>query len=69
MSMVEIIALFVVMTILSLVPSTSVALVVARSSTAGFLNGSAVVAGGIVVGDLVFVFIAVLGGKGNTSKY
>ena len=60
MSLVEIIALFVVMTILALVPSTSVALVVARSSTAGFLNGGAVVAG-IVVGDLVFVFLAVLG--------
>lgn len=60
MSLVEIIALFVVMTILALVPSTSVALVVARSSTAGFLNGSAVAAG-IVVGDLVFVFLAVLG--------
>jgi len=60
MSLVEIIALFVVMTILALVPSASVALVVARSSTAGFLNGSAVAAG-IVVGDLVFVFLAVLG--------
>ncbi|WP_339800431.1 LysE family translocator [uncultured Marinobacter sp.] len=60
MSLIEIIALFVVMTILALVPSTSVALVVARSSTAGFLNGGAVAAG-IVVGDLVFVFLAVLG--------
>lgn len=60
MSLVEIIALFVVMTILALVPSASVALVVARSSTAGFLNGTAVAAG-IVVGDLVFVFLAVLG--------
>lgn len=60
MSLVEMIALFVVMTILALVPSTSVALVVARSSTAGFLNGVAVAAG-IVVGDLVFVLLAVLG--------
>jgi len=60
MSLIEVIALFVVMTILALVPSTSVALVVARSSTVGFLNGSAVAAG-IVVGDLVFVFLAVLG--------
>ncbi|WP_409523041.1 LysE family translocator [Nitrincola sp. MINF-07-Sa-05] len=60
MSQVEMIALFVVMTILALVPSTSVALVVARSSTAGFLNGCAVAAG-IVVGDLVFVLLAVLG--------
>lgn len=60
MSLVEIIALFVVITMLALVPSTSVALVVARSSTAGFLNGAAVAAG-IVVGDLVFVFFALLG--------
>ena len=60
MSLVEIIVLFNVMAILALVPSTSVALVVARSSTAGFLNGAAVAAG-IVVGDLVFVFLAILG--------
>lgn len=60
MSLVDIVVLFVVMTSLALVPSASVALVVFRSSTAGFLNGSAV-AIGIVVGDLVFVFIAVLG--------
>lgn len=60
MSLVEIIALFVVMTVLALIPSTSVALVVARSSTAGLLNGSAVAAG-IVAGDLIFVGLAVLG--------
>ena len=60
MSLVEIIALFFVMVMLSLVPSTSVALVVARSSISGFLNGSAVAAG-IVVGDLIFVVLAILG--------
>jgi threonine/homoserine/homoserine lactone efflux protein len=60
MNLVEISALFAAMAALALVPSTSVALVVARSSSAGFLNGSAVAAG-IVVGDLVFVFLAVLG--------
>lgn len=60
MGLVEIILLFAVMTVLALVPSTSVALVVARSSTAGFLNGGAVAAG-IVVGDLIFVYLAVLG--------
>ena len=48
------------MAALALVPSTSVALVVARATSAGFLNGSAVAAG-IVFGDLVFVFLAVLG--------
>lgn len=60
MSLVEIVVLFVVMVSLALIPSASVALVVVRSSTAGFLNGGAVAAG-IVVGDLVFVFLAVLG--------
>lgn len=60
MSLVEILALFSAMAALALVPSTSVALVVARSASAGFSNGSAVAAG-IVVGDLVFVFLAVLG--------
>lgn len=60
MSLVEIAILFFVIMTLALVPSASVALVVARTSTAGFLNGSAVAAG-IVVGDLVFVFLAVLG--------
>lgn len=60
MSLVEIAVLFVVMTSLALVPSASVALVIVRSSTAGFLNGGAVAAG-IVVGDLVFVFLAVFG--------
>ncbi|WP_048305565.1 LysE family translocator [Halomonas sp. PR-M31] len=60
MSLVEILALFAAMAALALVPSTSVALVVARSCSAGFSNGSAVVVG-IVAGDLVFVFLAVLG--------
>jgi len=60
MNSLEVVGLFFMMVILALVPSTSVALVVARSSTAGFLNGAAVSAG-IVVGDLVFVFLAVLG--------
>lgn len=48
------------MAALALVPSTSVALVVVRATSAGFANGSAVAAG-IVLGDLVFVFLAVLG--------
>lgn len=52
--------LFIVMAGLAFVPSASVGLVVARSSTAGFVNGAAVAAG-IVVVDLVFVFLAVLG--------
>lgn len=60
MSLVEIFGLFTAMVALALVPSISVALVVARSSSAGFLIGSAVAAG-IVAGDLVFVFLAVMG--------
>lgn len=60
MSLLEILALFGAMAVLALVPSTSVALVVARSSSAGFSNGCAVTAC-IVVGDLAFVFLAVLG--------
>jgi threonine/homoserine/homoserine lactone efflux protein len=59
MNILEIVVLFAVMVMLALVPSTSVALVVARSSTAGFLNGAAVSVG-IVLGDLVFVFLAIL---------
>jgi len=60
MSLVEILGLFAAMTALAIVPSTSVALIIARSSSCGFWNGSAVAAG-IVCGDLVFVFLAVLG--------
>ena len=60
MTLVEIGILFSVMTALALVPSASVLLVVARSSTAGFKHG-AVVTAGIVTGDLVFVFLAILG--------
>ena len=54
------IALFFAMGTLALVPSTSVALVVARSSTYGLPSGAAVAAG-IIAGDLIFVLLAVLG--------
>ncbi|MCH8498172.1 MAG: LysE family translocator [Marinobacter sp.] len=60
MSLVETAMLFAAMVILALVPSTSVALVVTRSATAGFGNGAAAAAG-IVVGDLVFVFLVIFG--------
>ncbi|MFW5454438.1 LysE family translocator [Thioalkalivibrio sulfidiphilus] len=60
MSLLDVILLFSVMSLLALVPSASVALVVTRSSTAGFPHGAAVAAG-IVLGDLVFVCLAVLG--------
>ncbi len=45
---------------LAAIPSASVALVVTRSATLGISNGVAV-AMGIVLGDLVFIFLAILG--------
>lgn len=52
--------LFIVMLALAAMPSASVALVVTRSATLGIRNGAAVAAG-IVVGDLIFVSLAILG--------
>jgi len=60
MSIVESMTLFGIMVALAAMPSTSVALVVTRSATLGVGNGIAVAAG-IVLGDLVFVMLAVLG--------
>ena len=60
MNLLEIAGLFTLMALLALVPSSSVALVVARSATVGFKHGAAV-ALGIVMGDLVFVFLAISG--------
>ena len=60
MSFLEICLLFSLMVALAVIPSSSVALVVARSSTAGFFNGAAVAAG-IVAGDIVYVVMAVIG--------
>lgn len=48
------------MAALAATPSPSVALVVARSATSGFANGAAV-ASGIVLGDLLFATLALLG--------
>ena len=56
----EILVLFMIMAVLALTPSASVALVVARTSTGGLPSGGAVAAG-IVLGDLVFVGLAILG--------
>ena len=56
----SVIILFLAMLALAAMPSASVALVVTRSATLGISNGVAVIAG-IVVGDLVFVSLAVLG--------
>jgi len=48
------------MVVLAALPSTSVALVVTRSATLGVANGFSVAAG-IVLGDLVFIMLAILG--------
>ena len=53
-------ALFAAMVVLAAVPSTSVFAVSARAASAGFRHG-ALTALGIVVGDLVFIFVAVFG--------
>ncbi len=60
MNIIDLISLFIIMAALAIIPSTSVALVVTRSATAGFANGVAVVTG-IVLGDLVFVMLAIFG--------
>ncbi|HHL18141.1 MAG TPA: LysE family translocator [Thiothrix sp.] len=60
MNIIEIMTLFGIMVVLSAIPSTSVALVVTRSATLGVANGFSVVIG-IVLGDLIFVMLAILG--------
>lgn len=56
----SLIILFAIMLVLAAIPSASVGLVVARSATAGISNGIAT-SFGIVLGDLVFVLLALLG--------
>ncbi|MDG9666980.1 LysE family translocator [Hahella sp. CR1] len=53
-------SLSLIMLALAAIPSSSVALVVARSSVSGFAHGAAVAAG-VVCGDLIFVYLAILG--------
>ena len=60
MSFLDSISLFLIMIALAVIPSASVALVVTRSATLGVSNGVAVTIG-IVLGDLVFIFLAILG--------
>lgn len=60
MTHIEASSLFVIMLALALVPSSSVALVVTRSAMLGIYNGVAVSLG-IVLGDLVFISLAVFG--------
>ncbi|ALS96853.1 LysE family translocator [Lacimicrobium alkaliphilum] len=60
MNLSDILTLLILMLALAATPSTSVALVVIRSATAGFKHGVAVTCG-IVLGDLIFVLLAVAG--------
>ena len=60
MNLIDAISLFAIMSALAAIPSTSVGLVITRSATLGVANGIAVAAG-IVMGDLLFVLLAVLG--------
>ena len=60
MGIFEAASLFLVMLTLALIPSSSVAVVVTRSVTHGVPNGIAVSLG-IVLGDLIFIFLAILG--------
>lgn len=60
MNYLDIASLFLMMITLAAIPSASVALVVTRSVSLGVSNGVAV-ALGIVLGDLVFIFLAILG--------
>jgi len=53
-------ALFGAMLVLAAMPSSSVLIVVSRSADSGFIHG-ALAALGIVVGDIVFILIAILG--------
>ena len=60
MTLTSAIALFATMIVLAAIPSSSVALVIARSAGKGVPHGLATAAG-IVVGDLIFILLAVLG--------
>ena len=60
MNPIEIATLFFMMAALAALPSASVALVITRAATLGVANGIAVAAG-IVLGDLVFMILAILG--------
>jgi len=60
MGIIETASLFLVMFTLALIPSSSVVLVITRSVTHGVPNGVSVSLG-IVVGDLIFILLAILG--------
>jgi threonine/homoserine/homoserine lactone efflux protein len=60
MNLSSIFALFIAMVVLAAIPSLSVLTVSTRAATAGFIHG-VFTAIGIVVGDIIFILLA-LGG-------
>lgn len=60
MNILDTLGLFSVILTLAAIPSTSVALVVTRSATSGLCHGAAVSVG-IVLGDILFALLAILG--------
>ncbi|GAB3369476.1 LysE family translocator [Spongiibacter taiwanensis] len=60
MTLTTLLLLTAVMAALAAVPSVSVSLVVLRAATGGFVGGAAV-ALGVVIGDLIFVLLALTG--------
>ena len=60
MTFITIATLFATMAILGAIPSTSVFIVVSRSIASGFIHGFAT-ATGIVIGDIIFILIAIYG--------
>tara|TARA_R110000823_G_scaffold144958_9_gene275149 strand:- start:11340 stop:11966 length:627 start_codon:yes stop_codon:yes gene_type:complete len=59
-NLLEVLMLFLILSTLAAIPSASVALVVTRSATFGVANGIAVAAG-IVLADLLFIALVLLG--------
>lgn len=60
MTLANSLSLLLIMVVLAAIPSSSVALVVVRSATRGVRDGAAA-ALGIVVGDLIFIALAIAG--------
>ena len=60
MTLSNIIALFGAMLVLASMPSSSVVIVVSRSLSSGYMHG-VLAALGIVVGDIIFILIAIFG--------
>ncbi len=60
MTSVNAIALFGTLFVLAVLPSTSALMVMARTSASGILHGALTITG-IITGDIIFIFIAIIG--------